>query len=646
MKKIFVSVFGLFLAVANLTARPSDPTLMKINGKDIPLSEFEYIYNKNNTNNVLDKKTLDEYVDLFVNFKLKVEEAIAQGLDTTQSFNSELSLYRNQLAEQYLTDSDMNAALLQEAYDRKKEEVEVSHILVKIADTGTAADTLAAYNKALSIIKRAQKEDFAKLAKEVSDDQYASKTGGYVGWVNALRTPYSFENAAFATQAGSVSKPVRTFLGYHIIKVLDRRPSQGEVHVKHIFLLDNDPNSTNKAELKARIDSIYERLKAGDDFGELAKKHSQDPGSARQNGELPWFGSGQMIPEFEKAAFALKQEGEYTEPVHTQVGWHIIQLIGKRPLAGMDELKSDLENQIKANERSQKIMNSFTGKLKKEYNFTMNEAAATEIYQLADKLAPSDSLFNVEMNKLDKPLFTISDKSFTQKDFSNYMLPAAAGFRGVRSDFIKEQLNAFINNKLSTYEQTQLDRKYPEFHYLMQEYHDGILLFEVSNREVWEKASKDTEGLTKFFESNKTKYAWQKPHYKGRIIYCKNKPTLKAARLIVKRAANDSIDKYLYQRLNDSIQFVKVEKGLWVEGENKMIDAGIFKKGVVEPNKDYPYYFISGKVLKTMPEDYTDVRGVITADYQDYLEKEWIKTLRQKYTFTVDEKVLKTVKKN
>ena len=154
---------------------------MKINGKDIPLSEFEYIYNKNNTNNVLDKKTLDEYVDLFVNFKLKVEEAIAQGLDTTQSFNSELSLYRNQLAEQYLTDSDMNAALLQEAYNRKKEEVEVSHILVKIADTGTAADTLAAYNKALSIIKRAQKEDFAKLAKEVSDDQYASKTGGYVG---------------------------------------------------------------------------------------------------------------------------------------------------------------------------------------------------------------------------------------------------------------------------------------------------------------------------------------------------------------------------------------------------------------------------------------------------------------------------------
>ena len=226
------------------------------------------------------------------------------------------------------------------------------------------------------------------------------------------------------------------------------------------------------------------------------------------------------------------------------------------------------------------------------------------------------------------------------------MLPAAAGFRGVRSDFIRDQYNAFAGNQLSTYEQTQLDRKYPEFHYLMQEYHDGILLFDISNREVWDKASKDNEGLTKYFETNKSNYAWQKPHYKGRIIYCKDIPTLKAARLIVKRANNDSIDKYLNKRLNDSIQYVKVEKGLWVEGENKVIDVNIFKKGTYEAEKEYPYYFIAGKMLKTMPEDFTDVRGIITADYQDYLEKEWINSLRQKYAFTVDEKVLKTVKKN
>ena len=646
MKKVFVSVFGLCLAAVSALAQSSDPTLMKINGKEIPISEFEYIYNKNNSNNVLDKKSLEEYVDLFVNFKLKVEEAIAQGLDTTQSFRSELALYRNQLAEQYLTDSSMSSSLLKNAYDRKKEEVEVSHILVKIADTGTAADTLAAYNKALGIYKRAQREDFGKLARETSDDQYAEKTGGYVGWINALRTPYSFENAAYSTPVGSVSNPIRTFLGYHIIKVTGKRASQGEVHVKHIFILDNDPNSKNKAELKARIDSLYQRVKAGDDFGELAKKHSQDPGSARQNGDLPWFGSGQMIPEFEKAAFSLNNPGDYSEPVRSAVGWHIIQLLEKRPLVGFDEMKADLENQMKQNERNKLINQSFTDKLKKEYNYQEYAPALAEIYQLSEKYAPSDSLFAVESKKLQKPLFSFADKTFTQNDFISNMLPAAAGFRGVRSDFIRDQYNAFAGNQLSTYEQTQLDRKYPEFHYLMQEYHDGILLFDISNREVWDKASKDNEGLTKYFETNKSNYAWQKPHYKGRIIYCKDIPTLKAARLIVKRANNDSIDKYLNKRLNDSIQYVKVEKGLWVEGENKVIDVNIFKKGTYEAEKEYPYYFIAGKMLKTMPEDFTDVRGIITADYQDYLEKEWINSLRQKYAFTVDEKVLKTVKKN
>jgi len=646
MKKVIASIFGLFLTIASASAQQSDSTLMKINGKDVPLSEFEYIYNKNNSSNVLDKKTLDEYVDLFVNFKLKVEEALTQRLDTAQSFKSELSLYRSQLAEQYLTDSEKSNSLLQEAYDRKKEEVEVRHILVKIPDTGTATDTLTAYNKALGIYKRAQKEDFEKLAREVSDDQHVTQTGGYVGWINSFRTPYTFENTAFNAAVGTVAKPVRTFLGYHIIQVLNRRPSPGEVRVAHIFLLNNDPNSPKKELLKSKIDSLYQRIVAGDDFGELAKKYSEDQGSARQNGELTWFGSGQMIPEFEKAAFALKNPGDYSKPIQTSVGWHIIKLLEKKPLATFDELKLTMEEQMKQNERSQQIKNSFTNKLKKEYSYLQNDAAMTELYSLAGKYAPNDSLFAVELKKMDKPLFYFADKTCTQKDFADYMLPAVTSFRGIRSDFVKDQLNSYINNQLTAYEQTQLDRKYPEFRYLMKEYHDGILLFDISNKEVWEKASKDTEGLSKYFETNKTNYTWQKPHYKGRIIYCKDIPTLKAAKLIVKRAANDSIDKYLNKRLNDSIQYVKVEKGMWVEGENKVIDANIFKKGDYTPAKEYPFYFVSGKIMATQPEDYTDVRGIVTTDYQDYLEKEWIKTLREKYPYSIDEKVLKTVKKN
>ncbi len=646
MKKVFASLMVLVLASNTMMAQQSEPVLMKINGKNIPLSEFEYIYNKNNSNNVVDKKSLDEYVDLFVNFKLKVEEAITQGLDTTQSFKSELGMYRNQLAEQYLLDSKATDRLVKEAYDRKAEEVEVSHILVRIAESGTSADTLQAYNKALAIWKRAQKEDFEVLAREVSEDPSVTQNGGYVGWISAMRTPYSFENMAYSTPAGQVSKPVRTFIGYHIIRVEDRRQSPGEVKVSHILLMNDREHPENNASVKLRADSIYQRILAGDDFGELAVKLSQDPGSARQNGELPWFGSGQMIPEFEKAAFALKKNGDVSLPVESQFGWHIIKLTDKKPLGSFEVLKPTLEGQIKQNERNKMSGDSFAGKLKNEYNFTQDINTLADFLKLSDKYSPVDSIYAAEAASFNKPMFTFAGQQFTQKDFAGYLLSEARTFRGVRSDFIQEQYKNFVNSKLISYEQTQLDRKYPEFHNLMQEYHDGILLFEVMNNEVWEKATKDTEGLSRYFESNKTDYAWAKPHYKGFIVHAKDKATLKAAQKIVKRANPDSISSYLNKRLNDSIQYVKIEKGLWVESENPVIDAKIFKKSAYTPSKEYPYCFVSGKILKTLPEEYTDVRGIVTANYQDYLEKEWIAQLRKKYPVSIDEKVLKTVKKN
>lgn len=647
MKQVFASVLLFAFAVLGLSAQQNDPTLMKINGKNIPLSEFEYIYNKNNSNNVVDKKSLEEYVDLFVNFKLKVEEAIAQGLDTTQSFKNELAMYRNQLAEQYLkTDESVSEDLLKMLYDRKQEEVEVSHILIRIPESGTSNDTIQVYNKALGIYKRAQKEDFEKLAREVSEDPSVSHNGGYIGWISALRTPYSFEDMAYQTPVGKVSMPIRTFVGYHLIKVNAKRQSQGEVKVAHILLLNDRNNPDNNASIQARADSIYNLVMAGEDFGELAVEFSQDPGSASQKGELPWFGSGQMIPVFEKAAFALKNKGEISEPISSQFGWHIIKLIDKKPLADFAELKPVLTNQLLQSDRVQTQQNTFIENLKKEYNFVLNNEALNEIYALADKYAFADSLFRAEGEKLNKVLLSYAHMKIPQNDFINHLAANGRGFRGVRSDFINIHLKDYVYNKLIGFEQTQLNRKYPEFRNLMQEYHDGILLFEVMNKEVWEKASLDTEGLSKFFEANKNEYAWEKPHYKGRIIQAKDKATLKAAKKILKRANPDSIETYIHKRLNDSIQYVKATKGLWIQGENPIIDSKIFKTGKYTPTKEYPYYFVQGKILKTHPEDYTDVRGVVTANYQDYLEKEWTAALREKYQVVIDEKVLKTVKKN
>jgi len=641
----------IFLAViafsSSLFSQAADPVLMTINGKPVLKSEFEYIYNKNNSNNSLDKKTLDEYVDLFVNFKLKVEEAKSQGIDTTSSFINELAGYRTQLTKPYLTDQKVDDQLLLEAYDRMKEDIDVSHILIRIQPNATPADTLKAWNEINDIAKRLKKEDFAKVAKEVSQDQSAEQNAGHIGWISAFRTVYPFETMAYNTPVGSISKPIRTAFGYHILKVHARRNSLGEILVSHIMKFTSQGDSAMNKSAKISIDSIYQRIKAGDDFGTLAKSYSMDKGSAEKNGELPWFGAGRMVPEFENAAFALKNKDDISQPILSAYGWHIIKLIDRKGIETFENSKTDLERKVKRDERANRGQEAFLNKLRSDYTYKVNKANLQEFYKLAESRKLSDSIFTIEAAKLNKLLFSFANKNFTQDEFAEYLKNNSNTEKTIPSEMIDEKFYAFVDSKLLAYEDSQLEKKYDDFRFLMQEYHDGILLFEVSNKEVWEKASKDTEGLDKYFRSHKTDYTWEKAHYKGRVIFCKDKATFKAAKSIVKKSHNDSIDKYLRTRLNDSIQYVKIEKGLFVQGENKAIDKFAFKtKDKFTPAEDYPYVFVTGKMLKKLPEDYTDVRGLVTADYQEYLEKEWIKALRAKYPVMVEQNVLKTVKTN
>ncbi len=644
MKRILASVLSIMLFAGLISAQKQDPVLMTINGKEIGLSEFEYIYNKNNSANVVDKKTLDEYVDLFVIFKLKVEEAIAQGIDTTRAFRSELEMYRSQLAEQYLQKNNWTDHLIEEVYKRKKEEINASHILVRIPESGTTADTLKAYNKAMEIYKRAQKEDFAALAGEVSEDNSTRQNGGLLGWLPILRTPYSFETTAYNTDAGQVSKPVRTLLGYHIIKVNNRRPSQGEVRVAHVMLMHDRENPDSEA-LKARADSIHRCLVSGEDFAEMAKKHSDDVGTAQNGGELPWFGTGHMVPEFEEAAFAIKHTSHLSEPVKSAYGWHIIKLIDRKQTGSLEKEKSSLVTMIEQSELAAEKENAFISDLKEEYAFTENRASLNDFINAADLYALNDSAYGAAIENLNAPLFSFADRKYTQADFTNFLMGAPRPDRGVRSDFLIKKYNDFVNVTIKQYERDNLGAKYPDYRNLMQEYHDGILLFEVMNKEVWEKASQDKEGLAVFFENNRNDYSWSEPYYKGRVIQAMDKSSLKAAKNILKRADNDSIDSYIKNRVNDSIQYVKVQKGLWAKGENELVDQKIFKTGKLTPSGDYPYVFFSGKLLKN-PEEYSDVRGSITANYQDYLEKVWVQSLREKFPVVIDDKVLKQVKKN
>lgn len=646
MKALLKALPVLFLSGV-LFAKGKDPVLMHINQKPVLKSEFEYIYNKNNSNNTLDKKSLDEYVDLFVNFKLKVEEAKSQGLDTTKAFINELAGYRTQLTKPYMTDSKVEEDVIKEAYERLKEDIEVSHILVRVDINAAPEDTLKAWNKINTVLKRLETEDFNTVAKAESEDQSVTDNAGNIGWITGFRTVYPFENVAYSTPVGSISKPVRTAFGYHVIKVHNRRFSMGEILVSHIMRFTSQGEDAKNAQAKQQIDSLYQVVKGGADFGEVASANSEDRGSAAKNGELPWFGIGRMVKEFETAAFALKEVGDISEPVQSAYGWHIIKLLDKKGLPSYDSKKAEIERLIKRDERASKGQQSFVNKLKKEYKLkTLKGEYTAEFSNLLKDRTLTDSAFLAEAAALKKPMLQFAKKKFTQADFFEYLKKNPGTSKVSPADIINEKLNAFIEKELIAYEDSQLENKYSDFRLLMQEYHDGILLFEVSNNEVWEKASKDTAGLASFFKKNKEKYNWDKPHYKGRIIQCKTENVFNAAKEIVKTHPKDSLDKMLRQ-LNDSVINIRIEKGLYVQGDNKFIDKHAFKTdAAAEPDTNYPYVFVTGSMLNLTPEEYTDVRGLVTADYQEYLEKVWIESLRKKFAVKINDKILKTIKQN
>lgn len=645
--KAFLRVLPLFLIATSLFARGKDPVLMYINDRPVHKSEFEYIYNKNNSNNTLDKKTLDEYVELFINFKLKVEEAKTQGLDTTRAFISELNGYRSQLTRPFLTDSKVEESILIEAYNRLKEDVEVSHILIRVDYSATPEDTLIAWNKINDLAGRVNNDNFATIAKAESEDQSAIENAGYIGWITGFRTVYPFETVAYNTPPGTISKPVRTNFGYHLIRVHNRRMSKGEVLVSHIMTFTSKGEDEMNERAKHRIDSLYKVVKGGQDFGAIASAYSEDRGSSVRNGELPWFGVGRMVQEFEQAAFALKEVGDISEPIQSPYGWHIIKLLDTKPLPSFENRRAEIERQVKRDERANKGQKAFVEQLKKEYRFRKQRGSQTaDFYRLLEGRTLSDSTFIADARTLNKRMFSFAKKNFTQQDFLNYLINNPHSARTNSKDIIDEKLVAFIEHEILKHEDSQLEKKHPDFRLLMQEYHDGILLFEISNNEVWDKASKDTAGLANFFRRNKEKYRWDKPHFKGRVIQCRDEKTYRAAVDIVNMQHRDSIDLKLRQ-LNDSIVNIRIDRGLFVQGDNKWVDQKIFNTGIqaeIDPN--FPFVYVPGTMLYYTPEDYTDVRGLVTADYQEYLERRWVEYLRNKYPVRINEKVLRTIKQN
>jgi peptidyl-prolyl cis-trans isomerase SurA len=650
MRQKLTLFLGLSLFMLRIHAQ-HDPIILTINGEPVTKSEFEYIYNKNNGTNTLEKRNLDEYVDLFINFKLKVAEAKNQGYHHNKAYIDELEMYKKQLAAPYMTDKENEESLIEEAYSRMKEDVDVSHILIKTSKK----DTLAASEKIWEIYNRLKKgEDFGKLAQEYSECN-SSASGGHLGYLTAFMTVYPFETMAYNTPVGEISKPFLSSFGYHIVKVHDRRKNRGSVRVAHIF---KKTSPANQAIIKQQIDSVYQTLKNGSSFAEAAKHFSDDMQSGSRGGDIGWVNTGYYPAIFENAAFALQHKDELSPVIEAPYGYHIIKLLDKKELASYDELHDDIKNKVMKDERSSRLDNEYIEKLKDKHNFKANNQALLPFYQIMQ--TQNESEIRLLYARMDAPLYSLKGITYPQSSFIEYFekeklnLDNAKKAGNKRSsidpnipakDFVDQVFAQYAKELVINEEEALLEKEYPEYRNLLKEYSDGLLLFEISNEEVWNKASTDIQGLEKFFNANRENYTWSIPRFRGKIVYCTDKEILAEAEKLIKNLHPDSIDVALRKKFNaDKNIRIKIENGLYAQGANKAVDAFIFKTGSYQDDK-FPTVSCIGELVNA-PQSYKDIRGPVTADYQNYLEEKWIDSLRKKYNVVINHEVLKTVKSN
>lgn len=641
---------------ATQVAKNEDPQMLVIGGKPVTKSEFLSIYKKNNKDQKFDSVSVKEYLELFINFKLKVREAEEMGLDTIASFKNELEGYRKQLAQPYLVDNEVNEQLLREAYDRMKTDIKAAHILIKCPQEALPKDTLAAYNKSIEARNKILKgEAFEEVAKKYSEDPSVKENNGDLGFFTSLQMVYPFESACYSGKAGDITMPVRTRFGYHIIKVIEKRPNPGQITAAHIMIKGGkELRGEDSVNVRKKIDEIYAKLKAGEDFAELAKQFSDDKASSRKGGELPAFGTGRMVLDFEKAAFALAKDGDYSAPVQTMYGWHIIKRLSKKEIGSFEELKNEIKTKVGKDSRSQKSKESMLAKIKKEYGFSDNPKLAEECVSVLDTTFFEGKWKASSAKNLNKNLCKIGNKQYTQADFVKFLESHQS--KRTKIDMlivVTDMYKQFVNENLLAYEESKLGEKHADYRSLLQEYRDGILLFDLTDKKVWSKAVKDTVGLKEFYDAHKEKYMWDE-RVQATVYTCKNDSIANAVKALLnpppakKKKKDKETDKPLTEseilaKINQQSQLnLRIEHGKYSKGENEAVDKAGKNPGISPIlNIGKQSFFVNiEKVLPPEHKTLSEAKGLITADYQNVLEKQWIETLRKKYKVEINRDVL------
>lgn len=632
-------------------------TLVTIGGEEISVSEFMQIYNKNNTQSSLQEpSTIEEYLDLFINFKLKVKEAVDLQMDTITDFQEELAGYRDQLAKPYFVDESVNEDLLKEAYNRKLYDIRASHILLMVNENARPEDTLVAYNKIVDIREEIMAgKDFGEAAIEYSEDpsardreeipgkqRFRRGNRGDLGYFTVFNMVYPFENAAYNTPVGEVSLPIRTKFGYHLIKVDDKKDALGVAQVAHIYAAIT-PNTSTEDSIakKEKIDKIYQKIQEGMPFEDAVIQYSEDKGSARNGGKLSPFTCNRVVPEFVLAAESL-DTNEISKPVLTLYGYHIIKLISRETPGSFEEESDGLKERLKKDNRTHKSEEVVLQRIKTDNNLKIYNKAKLAMTTLIDTTVLNKAFTADTFATFIKPIMKIGNEKYSQYDFARYIEEKQSKQTNIDKDvYIENLFSEFVNEKCLAFENKHLEDNYPEFKALMGEYHDGILLFDLTDKKVWTKAVKDTLGLESYFNEHNKKYMWNE-RVDATVYQLKNKDNFDTILAVIKEYDNDGDIAKKFDM--DSINSVKIIPGKFEKGDNKYVDLVEWTANNIEViPSDVEKKVTIVKIKSVLPpqmKKFNEARGIATADYQSYLEENWIMELKKKYPVEINQEVL------
>jgi peptidyl-prolyl cis-trans isomerase SurA len=632
---LFIFHFGLADGQPAPVSKSPTQVLFQVNKTPVNTDEFIYQYKKNHTkSDDFTEAKIDEYLDLLINFKLKIAEAKKRGLDTTAAFAKEFNTYKEELKKPYLAGGDDLDKLTREAYDRLTLEVQVAHILIMLKHEASPSDTLAAFNKISDLRKRAiAGESFEVLAREFSEDPSAKSNGGTLGFFTALQMVYPFEEAAYTTKQGEISPVFRTRFGYHFLKVLQQRASVGEVEVSHILLRGNTPKTKNT------IFEIYDQLKGGRSWDELCKEYSEDANSKNAGGRLRPFGVGALpsVPLFEQVAFSLKNPGDISDPFQTSVGWHIIRLEKKISLLSYYDMEPGLKRRVAKDERVSISKANSLQRRKSQWNFIENDSLKKAISAKADTtLTKGHWSFKKSPGEEAKILFSFGGHHFTLGDFLLFVSKNEKSTTMSPSAYWKQLYDRFVDEKLANLEEEKLWSENPDFRMLLNEYREGILLFEIMEKEVWNKASSDSLGQRKFFADHPEKFVGG-DRIEARFFGTTDKASLEAIKS--KIAAHDTL------RDTDLKKFKTVTNWKLYSRKDSQITDGIsWVTGLQETEVNGTYYLVEvNRLVPPGPKTFEESKAAVISDYQDWLEKQWINELKHKYPVKVNKKGKKAV---